>query len=363
MGQSERSAARCLYPQSYPTASDIWTELAAIAANQSQCASIYLPVPDGVAMGGEDHYQGMARTQELSDGSVYFFLAHSDVDSGGEGSLFQYRFAGPTDGEHVLNTAPVTESDDSSLKYSTLVQWLRFAEQHPSDITFLADVNAIDAGYLFVTEEYDNHRVSVYRWTPGQHLVLQGRIFAGFPAVPSDPGSQGGPQFVFLDRVGDMYHLGIASEHWGWGQLFTARDSLLFPNCAQGCLNVDAFRPAGMFPFPVIGGACQTKLIRDVNDDWYLLGYRSDPDDDQNGTDYVDVFGVRFAPFAISYKLRPPIHISFAAGDTGFASTGTHYVDRSGRLLVSSSYRWPAYRFPPPLLEEKFCRIDELPSG
>jgi hypothetical protein len=26
-----------------------------------------------------------------------------------------------------------------------------------------------------------------------------------------------GPDFVFADRVGDYYYLGIASGHWGWG--------------------------------------------------------------------------------------------------------------------------------------------------
>ena len=33
-------------------------------------------------------------------------------------------------------------------------------------------------------------------------------------------------------------------------------------------------------------------------------------------------------------------HIFLRPGDTSFASTGTHYVEPAGRLLVSSSYRW-----------------------
>ena len=65
-------------------------------------------------------------------------------------------------------------------------------EQHPSDITFLADVNGLDAGYLFVTEEYDQHRLVVYRWDPVNGLAVQVPIFQGFPS--------GGPNFVFIDK-------------------------------------------------------------------------------------------------------------------------------------------------------------------
>jgi hypothetical protein len=61
------------------------------------------------------------------------------------------------------------------------------------------------------------------------------------------------------------------------------------------------------------------------------------------------------------YRLAS-IDISFRAGDTGFANTGTHYVEESGRLLVSSSYRWDRLLDPvqPPWL---VCRVDELPSS
>jgi hypothetical protein len=345
-------ASPCIYPQSHATARDIHTELEGLAENSRECTSIFLPTAPGMSEGGEDHYQGLARTHKLSDGSVYFFLAHSDIEVlglHGHGSLLQYRYDGPVEQDHVLESSPPT--------YATLEQLLRIAgdrpEQHPSDITFLPDVNGLDAGYLFVAEEYDNHRVTVYRWEPRHDLVVQGRLFAGF--------STGGPQFLFLDRVGDDYYLGIASEHWGWGQLFRAPAERLFAKCAKGSISVAAFQPEGMFPFRVIGGACQTKLIRDVNGDWFLLGYRSQPSDDPNGTDHVDVFGVQFDPFVISYRLAS-IDISFRAGDTGFANTGTHYVEESGRLLVSSSYRWDRLLDPvqPPWL---VCRVDELPSS
>jgi hypothetical protein len=342
----------CIYPGSHPTARSIHEELASIAANQSKCASIYLRATENMSLGGENHFQGIARTHKLSDGSIYFFLVRSDLDSGSVGNVLQYRYQGPTDQEHVLKTTPPP--------FVSLQQLVLSADQHPSDITFLPEVNELDAGYLFVTEEYNNRRLTVYRWELGQNLTLHGHLFAGFPGVPS--GGQGGPQFVFLDLVGDYYYLAVASEHWGWGQLFRASSDRLFPKCAEGSLILDAFEPQEMFPFPVIGGACQTKLVKDSSGNWFLLGYRSVPDDDPNGTDYVDVFGVRFDPFVISSKIEQ-VHISFPAGDTGFASTGTHYVEKTGRLLISSSYRWAENLDPPQAPVQDFiCRVDELAS-
>ena len=93
-----------------------------------------------------------------------------------------------------------------------------------------------------------------------------------------------------------------------------------------------------MFPFPV-RDASQVKLVRDSEGRWYLLGFRSDPSDDPRGTDYADVYGVRFNPFAIT-PLLYSVHVTFTPGDTAFASTGTHHVEPSGRLLISSSHRW-----------------------
>ena len=49
-------------------------------------------------------------------------------------------------------------------------------------------------------------------------------------------------------------------------------------------------------------------------------------------------------------------------GDTGFASTGTHHhVEPSGRLLVSSSYRWSKNERPGGA--GYVSRVDELPSS
>ena len=166
---------------------------------------------------------------------------------------------------------------------------------------------------------------------------------------------------MFVDRAGDTYYLGVASDHWGWGQLLRARAEDLFPRCEQGSMDVSAFKPAGMFPFPVLGrtGASQTKLVRDAEGRWFLLAFHSDPHDDPNGTDYVDLYGVEFEPFAISYLLDS-VHVSFKPGDTGFASTGTHHVERSGRLLLSSSYRWSKDELPG--TAGYVSRVDELPS-
>jgi len=339
----------CRYPQSHATKRNIRTELDAVAANRRHCTSFYLDTIEAMSNDlfsteGEDHHQGLARTHRLSDGSIYFFLAHSEVDPGDQGSVSQYRYAGPTDGDHVLSTSPLT--------VAPMTQLLPIDEQHPSDIVFLPDVNDIDAGYLFVTEEFVNHRVTVYRWEPGHALATQGRIFQGFPV--------GGPNFLFVDRVGADYYLGIASNNWGWGDLFRARATALFPKCVKGALDVSAFEPAGMFPFPVLDGPSQVKLVRDGEGQWNLLAFRSDPSDDPNGDDYIDVYAVTFSPFAISYRLFS-VHIFFRSGDTGFASTGTHFVERSGRLLISSSYRWAKDEGPG---DSSFVsRVDECPSS
>jgi hypothetical protein len=224
-------------------------------------------------------------------------------------------------------------------------------ERHPSDVVFLPDVNRLDSGYVFLTQEYDRHVVTCYRWDPAAGLALNGDVPQGFPAE--------GPNFLFLDRVDDTFYLGIASDHWGWGQLLAARDRDLFPKCVQGTLDLAAFRPECMFPFPV-RGASQVKLVRDGEGAWYLFGFRSDPGDDPHGTDFVDVYGVRFHPFAIT-PLLYSVHVTFRPGDTGFASTGTYHVEPSGRLLLSSSYRWAKDEGPGD--SSYVSRVDECPSS
>jgi hypothetical protein len=337
----------CRYPQSHATARPIRVELESVAQNMDLCSSIYLDTVRGMSNPFHteegDHHQGLARSHKLADGSVYFFLTHSETDEGDQGSLSSYRFDGPTDGEHVLSTDPLTVAPRQQI--------VMLNEQHPSDLVFLPDVNQLDSGYVFITQEYDRHVVTCYRWDPTAGLTLPGDVLQGFPAE--------GPMFVFLDRVGDSFYLGIASEHWGWGQLLAARDCDLFPKCAQGSLDLAAFRPEGMFPFPVLG-ASQIKLVRDSEGEWHLLGFRGDPDGDPNGTDFADVYGVRFHPFAIT-PLLFSVHIIFRPGDTSFTSTGTHHVDPSGRLLLSSSYRWAEDEGPGD--SSYVSRVDECPSS
>src|SRR6185437_7336468 len=110
------------------------------------------------------------------------------------------------------------------------------------------------------------------------------------------------------------------------------------------------------FPFPVTGSVSQTKLVRDAKGNWSLLAFRGD---DEHAPDHVDVYGVRFNPFAISY-LRSTVHVFFPGGDTGFVSTGTHHVEREGRLLLSTSYRWAAEEGPGD--SSYVSRVDECPS-
>ena len=152
---------RCRYPRSHATARDIHTELASVAANAGGCTSCYLDTVESMSVGifeRGNHHQGLARTHRLSDGSITFFLAHSEL--GGQGSVSSYRYAGPTDGEHILDADP--------LAVATMEKLEPLDEPHPADICFLPEVDDRDAGYLFVTEEFDRRFVSVYRWEPSR---------------------------------------------------------------------------------------------------------------------------------------------------------------------------------------------------
>ena len=169
----------CLYPQSHATVRPIRDELSAVTQNKSRCSSIYLDTVEGMSNDfpyteGEDHHQGLARSHKLSDGSVYFFLTHSEVGEGEHGSLSSYRFGGPTDGDHVLTTHPLT--------VAPMQQIVTLNERHPSDIVFLPDVNRLDAGYVFLTLEFDRHVVTCYRWSPAAGLMPLRDIPQGFPA-------------------------------------------------------------------------------------------------------------------------------------------------------------------------------------
>jgi hypothetical protein len=238
----------CTYPQSHATRRTIREELDAIAANKEECTSFYLDTlksqsDDILEDEGSNHHQGLARTHMLLDGSIYFFLSHSETGLGNKGKLMQFRYSGPTEGEHPIETSPKT--------VAPLAQLLRIEEQHPADIAFLGDVNNLDAGYLFVTELSVTRRLSVYRWAPFQDFVLQGSIFPGFPH--SETGGGGGPKFVFVDRVdklvetadlspNTLYFLGIANGT-GLLKLYSATPSAPFPVCAQSQMDVSSPAP------------------------------------------------------------------------------------------------------------------------
>ena len=147
---------------------------------------------------------------------------------------------------------------------------------------------------------------------------------------------------MFVDRVGDYYYLGVAAATGAGGSSCARAAADLFPFCKPGLMDVSAFVPAGMFPWPVrqSTGASQVKLVRDSEDKWFLLAFHSDPPDNPNGTDYVDLYGVRFEPFAISYRLDT-VHLTFKPGDTGFASTGTRHVEAVRPAARSSSTAGP----------------------
>ena len=192
------------YPQTHATGATIGAELTALA--DAACASFYLDTIEqmghisvaGVGTKEEDHTQGLARTQLLSDGSIYWFLSYSDI--GGAGSLSQYGYSGGLDGDHVVQTSPLTVAPMTQLLVLD-------GEPHPSDITFLPDVGGADAGYVFVTEEYDQHLVAIYAWAPGRDFELVGRVGLGGAATaagpPAVPFPSGGPNFLFIDLVGD----------------------------------------------------------------------------------------------------------------------------------------------------------------
>ena len=342
-------SASCIYPASYPTSERIDVMLGNLLANWGACTSLYLDTTE--SMGGgtvrneSNHAQGLARTPKLSDGSIYFFLTYSAISA--KGTLSQYRYSGPIEGSHVAEANALQDPR----AVAPQIEIIKTSDEHPADIVFLQDINDADAGYLFVTEEFQSHVVAVYFWQMGQKLKFLDTIPFGLRRSDGK-----GPNFIFLDRVEDYYYLGVAEGGLQLGQLWRAQTTALFPTTTIGGLYVKAFTPVpdveiqnqspvsaqgqqSVFSFPVNSDASQVKLIKDSTGQWYLLGFRSHPPDQTEGTDYIDTYAVNFTPFSIT-PVGQPSHVIFAAGDTGFCSTGTHYVEPSGRLLVSTSYRW-----------------------
>jgi hypothetical protein len=356
-----------IYPAWHATARQVFEELFAVSRHQSSCASIYLDTlesqSDSFYLEGLDHHQGLARTHLLSDGSVYFFLAHSEMGFEEHGNLMQFRYPGPFDGEHVQTTDP--------LVVAPLVQLLETTSQHPCDMAFLPEINGADAGYLFVAEQTPiwagTHRAS----RRGRYLLARclpmvcrrGFRIVGHrrarPAVRAPQLRVSRPLRRHLPaRVVPQYHTDVV-------HVFTAATHDLFPQPVPGFMNLNAFQPLPEqpFAFPVDNRACQVHIVLDVTGQHFLLALRSDPPDDENADDYVDVHALTYSldqtpPFEITSRLDPAIQLNFPPGDTSFASTGTAYVEASGRLLVASSYRW-AEEGPG---DNYVSRVDECPS-
>jgi hypothetical protein len=333
------SPTTTVYPRSNALGAPLLDELAAFAHG---CVSIFLDDSQnecgGCFDGGssccladiccneEDHHQGLARTQQLSDGSIYFFLSHSGVQGPGDtGRIMQFRYGGPVDDEHVTGqgvTAPMEQ------------RLLLDDETHPSAITFLPDVNHFDSGYLFVAKEYDAQKVTVYYWKPGSDLQPIGDIFAGLTK----------PSHVVIDKVGDDYYLVVFDNTYKNGSPYRAFSADLFPSGTPGTMNVSAFQVLPYFTFKGDLGS-QAQLIQDSTQSdssltRYLIVYNS-PDDSGFGDDYVHIRSIQLGDqVTLPQETLSPIHFFFPEGGTSFTNTGTHWVDHSGRLLISSSERW-----------------------
>ena len=114
-----------------------------------------------------------------------------------------------------------------------------------------------------------------------QYLPLAALLVSAAPGPYPQWFPQRGPNFVFIDMVGDDYYVCLANNNAHQVHVLKARSKALFPGCEVGAMNVDAFAPAydakSVFPFPPTGGPSQAKLVRDLTGAWFLLAFRSDP--------------------------------------------------------------------------------------
>jgi hypothetical protein len=336
-----KASVECIvYPQSNALVRPPLEELAAFGScvsffvddTESECGGCFDDCCPVDCCQQENHHQGLARTPQLSDGSIYFFVSHSEIDS--HGTLLSFRWAGPVAGEHVDGPG-LTATLDERLPLMD--------EEHPSDIDFLPDVNHFDSGYLFVANEYDLKKVRVYYWAPQPiGLVEIGTI---------DPGLAK-PSHILIDKVRDHYWLVVLDDTPDGSGVrhatpFRAYYKDLFPSGSQASMDISAFQQLPSFTFKNDVGS-QAQLVRDANDDWYVLVYNADEDEN----DYVYVRNITFADDGTvtlgDGATGPPppsgatdvVHFFLPAGDTGFSNTGTHYVDRDGHLIIASSERW-----------------------
>jgi hypothetical protein len=126
---SARERRRVPVPQSRATKRPLNEEIAAIAANRPLAVSFYLDTKQEHSrpwpFEGKDHHQGLARTHRLQDGTVYFFLTHSEVGAGEQGQLMQFRYDGPLQGEHIAVSDP--------LQVAAMAEQIYLDEPHPCD--------------------------------------------------------------------------------------------------------------------------------------------------------------------------------------------------------------------------------------
>ena len=154
----------CRYPRSHATAEPIQVELANLAANKNLCTTIDLDTLQSQSSGGESHYQGLARSHKLSDGSIYWFLAHSNLNATfGDylmfrGNISQFRYTGTHAGR-----PRASDGSASSCHNGAADQSVRSA---PVGHRVFARLNGADAGYLFVAGKYSEYQCSICRWQP-----------------------------------------------------------------------------------------------------------------------------------------------------------------------------------------------------
>jgi hypothetical protein len=346
---------RVFYPGSNATNAPIGRCIEEIAANRKEVSSFYLDTLQQFSryiLHQGDHAEALARTHVLPNGKVHFFLATSYLEQPGAGFLMSFRYNGPLDNAHIVETNPRTVAE--------LISLGNVQDTHPSDICFLGEIGYFNAGYVFVAQEYVSRNVSVYHFDFDNPPLLLDH----FGDVPFDFPIQG-PNLITIDRVDDSYFLIVGSTNWGWCSVYKAKENELFPHLQKRMMDLNAFQPItaeNQFPFPITNqeGPSQIKLVRDSTQAWFLLSYRGDPPDREDATDYIDIYPVSFTPFAIGDRIQST-HVFLRPGDTSFANTGTHYVEPEGRLLVSSSYRWAEDEGPGN--SGYVHRVDELPSS
>ena len=183
----------------------------------------------------------------------------------------------------------------------------------------------------------------------------------------------GPPNYVFLDRFDDTYILCVVPMYdseageVGHVDLFTAPAEELFPEPGPGFMKLHAFQrvPSAGIAFPVDSRASQVHAVTDVSGKHYVLAFRSEPPDKEQADDFVDVHDLTLDQtktpplLEITGLIRDPIQVTFRAGDTSFASTGTAYVEASGRFLLATSFRWSEDDGPG---DNYVSRVDECPS-